>query len=395
MFDVIVVGGGPCGASAAKETATKGAEVILIEKSPIPRYKACGGGISSKALHYIGAPIPNQLIERRIYGFEFRPIKGQPIRIQSNRLVGITTHRAQFDQFLIKQAEKAGCKISQGRVTNIERAKDRMICHLDGGEVLEGKLIVGADGANGITAKAVGLRQQWRDFEVGICFESEVMLPSKRIESILNPQLLYLFYLGVPYGYGWIFPKQDRLSIGIGGQLAALKPITSQMFEKFRRWLEHHLGTRLHPHRVYGHLLPAGGINRSVVDERVMLAGDAAGFVDPLTGEGIYYAIRSGQLAGEIAIEALENQRFTRGFLQRYKRRCSREFGQDLRLALILARLVYPNLNRFFNILRTSRRLPHYMELLAGSSGNYRRLLREFLSRLRVFPLRLFKPRNL
>jgi len=393
VFDVVVVGGGPSGASAARRCAERGLRVALVEREKLPRYKPCGGGVSVKALQAIGVNLPEELVERRVFGFRFVSPRFESVEARLPVPMGVTTLREHFDHFLVHLAQEAGCQLMTGRVRRVLVGENHVHCMLAGGQEVKGRLVVGADGASGVVARSVGLRSRWRPLEVGVCFEGDVFVPQRQLEEALDPEILQLYYLGIPFGYGWVFPKRDRLAVGVGGQLAALRgPAAFRLFESFLRLVGRRLGLSLHPSRCHGHLLPAGGFRRRVVADRTLLAGDAAGFVDPLTGEGIYYAVRSGQLAGDACTEAVEQGRFDRSFLAgRYLPRCRREFVRDLRIAFMATILVHRHLHRFFALLRRLRGLDRYVGLLARDYANYRRLLLQLLPRLYRLPYLLLR----
>ena len=295
-YDVIVIGAGPAGSSAAKKCADFGLKTILIEKNTIPRVKPCGGGVSDKALKLIETKIPSTLIEQKVKGFRFFSPSLNSVDLVSNQIVGISTVRDKFDAFLTRLAVEAGSELIQSDgVIDLSTNPDNISCKLRSGRTVYGKIVIGADGANGIASKKTGIRQRWEKTETGLCLESSLPLSPNDMKKI-DLEIFELYFIEIPLGYGWLFPKKTSISIGVGGALAYLDD-PSKVFRNFCKLISDTKKIKLKIKSYNAHLAPAGGFKRKVVSERAVLVGDAAGFIDPLTGEGIYYAIKSGQIA--------------------------------------------------------------------------------------------------
>ncbi|MBE3068753.1 MAG: hypothetical protein IMZ66_00795, partial [Planctomycetes bacterium] len=148
--------------------------------------------------------------------------------------------------------------------------------------------------------------------------------------------LLGVHFNVVRRGYGWVFHHGSYYSVGLG----ALGSSLDRPLEAFRRFVADR-GLSLDGVRVRGHMVPCGGVRRQVVADRLLLAGDAAGFVDPILWEGISYAIRSGQLAADAAMDAAGRGDLSRRGLAPYARLCHDAFGRDLRIARLLRQLAH------------------------------------------------------
>lgn len=380
QFDVIIIGAGPAGSTAAKNCADYGLETVLIEKQSIPRIKPCGGGVSLKALKLIKGEVPDRLIEQKVKGFRFFSPSLDSVDLVSKELIGISTERDKFDEFLTHLSIESGCKFIQSDgVTDLSIDKGGVLCKLDSGKTVKGSIIIGADGANGVIAKKAGIRQKWASDEVGLCLESDISL-SKADMSKLNLDIFEFYFINIPFGYGWLFPKRSSISIGIGGGLAYLnKP--QNIFEDFCNTVSKLKNINLKEHKFREHLAPAGGFNRKIVADKTILVGDAAGFIDPFTGEGIYYAMRSGQIAANACKKAIDKKETSRAFFEKnYGKACNEDFIKDLKVALRITGLVHNHFNTFFNSLKKSSGTS--ITDLATGATNYRTLQKRLLPKL-------------
>jgi geranylgeranyl reductase family protein len=366
MYDVIIAGGGPAGSIAAEKAARCGLDALMLEKATYPRSKICGGGVSQKALDVIGG-IDKELIEREAFGAriflpDYRNFEGM-----LDDRVAVMTRRENLDHWLSRRAGDAGAVVQEG-----EAVKD-VLFNKDCVEVVTSKnryrsrMIIGSDGVNSTVARKSGIRTRWGD-NIGLCLEAEVELGETGVEECVGDRLVEFYFIG-DWGYGWIFPKRDRISIGIGGFIRRLRD-PKGLFSRFVRdvsirkniYIEGRI-TRINSYRI-----PAGGFDRRIHSERVLLTGDAAGFVDPFLGEGIYYAVKSGEIAAGVAACAVESGDFSERFLQEYVARCEKEFNYDLKSALKFANFAYGHRDLFLKALWRDKRL--FMEYMRTVRGN-------------------------
>ncbi len=365
MYDVIIAGGGPAGSIAAKRAAKNGLSVLVLEKEAYPRDKTCGGGVSQKALDVIGG-IDKGLIEREIFGARIFLPDYQNFTGRIGSRVAVTTMRRNLDHWLINRAEDSGAMVHDNEpVKDIKFSKDCVEVATPK-DRYQSRMIVGSDGVNSTVARKSGIRTRWGS-NIGLCLETEVELGETLVEECVETDIGEFYFRG-PWSYGWVFPKRDRLSIGIGGPIPQMhKPMDIFMSFVGDVSLQKKIDLEERITRINSHLIPLGGVSRRIHGERVILAGDAAGFVDPFLGEGLYYAVKSGEIAADVAALAVENDDFSKKFLAGYAARCENAFGSDLKSARRFAKFAYGNLNLFLNILRGDQRLfLEYLKVMRG-----------------------------
>ena len=352
-YDVIVVGAGPGGATASRCCAQAGLKTLLIEKERLPRYKVCGGCLSVKTVRLLGFDL-SSVVEKTIQGAKFTYSMKDPLLVPSDRPIGFMVMRNHFDQLLVQQAIEQGAEVLEGeKVVTAHEMEDGIEVSLEQGRKLCCEYLIGADGAGSVVARTFSLLSSKTD-ENGFGLQSEV--PYRLIPEFPKDDLpfVHLDFGRIPFGYGWVFPKAEGLSIGIGGLLNAGKKVNIQQhFEAFLRDLRYIRRDELKS--PLGHRLPCFNDEaRPVGRGRVLLVGDAAYFLDPFTGEGIYYAVRSGMLAAEAIIQSRDKGDFPAIF---YERKIRQFILEDLKWALHVSRIIY----RFTQL--SYRTLKQYPEL--------------------------------
>ncbi|MDQ3928779.1 MAG: geranylgeranyl reductase family protein [Chloroflexota bacterium] len=296
--EVIVSGAGPAGATVAYQLARSGASVLLLEKERLPRYKTCGGGITAKCARLLDFDI-SPVVERTIMGVTVTNRLAPAITWRSDEPLCYMVMRDRFDHLLVHKAQEAGARVLEGTtVKAVEVSDEGVAVTTRDGRRFQGRVVVGADGANGVVARNLGLA---REGTVGIGLESEVRVASQDLDAWHDRVLLDMAVL--KHGYGWIFPKADHLSIGVGGP-SDDTPLVKQYSARFTNYCRSILGQYEVVHS-QGHRLPVRPAGLPIHTQRGLLVGDAAGMVNPLDGEGIYYAISSGQIAATAILKAL------------------------------------------------------------------------------------------
>ena len=290
-YDVVIVGAGPAGCSAAYDLCSCKKSVLLIDKVAFPRVKPCAGGLTIKtlkALRYSVRPIIKRVCHDMVVG------KGleKTTLFKSAHPVCAMSVRSEFDHYCLKKTLEIGADFKMvGKIKAITSFDDRVEIATNIGTI-QSKYLIGADGANSLVRKLSGLFPQVRK---GIAIEAKVFFGKEDL-----PQMEFDFG-AVKQGYGWLFPKDDHVNVGIYSNSLSNK-LTKKSLEKYAKIK---LGNCQLDH-VVGHYIGLGGGNYTPEADRIFLIGDAAGLVDPLLGEGIYNAIKSGQNAAEAIFYGLK-----------------------------------------------------------------------------------------
>ncbi|WP_173317528.1 geranylgeranyl reductase family protein [Streptomyces fulvorobeus] len=302
VWDVVVVGAGPAGASAAYAAAVAGRRVLLLEKAELPRYKTCGGGIIGFSRDSLppGFELP---LRDRVHAVTFS-LNGKFARTRrSRRMLFGLINRPEFDAGLVEHAQKAGAELRTGvAVVRVEQhgsaVPDRrtVAVVLTGGETVLARAVVGADGSAGRIGAHVGVKLD----QVDLGLEAEIPVPETVAEDWAGRVLID--WGPMPGSYGWVFPKGDTLTVGVisaRGDGAGTK-----------RYLEDFIArlglAGFEPTISSGHLTRCRSDDSPLSRGRVLVCGDAAGLLEPWTREGISFALRSGRLAGEWAVRVAE-----------------------------------------------------------------------------------------
>ena len=296
-FDVVVVGAGPAGAIAAYELGRAGLRVALLERQALPRDKVCGGGLTPKVIGLVPFDL-GPVIERAISSIELSWRLGPSTLLSSGRPLIHFVRRSRFDAFLVEKALATGqVRLYDGvlaRAIEATAAGSRVVTSAG---AFEARHVLGADGANGIVARALGLM---RDRLLLPAVECEIAVDAATMDAWRDRASIDVG--SIAGGYGWIFPKGEHLNVGVGCFLPSAGANTQvRQYERahFRRWLP---GAQMIARR--GAVLPVRPLGAPIGKGGVMLLGDAAGLVEAFTGEGIYWALRSGLLAARAIVEA-------------------------------------------------------------------------------------------
>ncbi|MDQ3122175.1 MAG: geranylgeranyl reductase family protein [Actinomycetota bacterium] len=309
-FDVLVVGAGPAGSATALCLARGGAHVLLADRARFPRDKPCGGGLTGRALRHAPCDV-SPVVEHVVDRFVLRAGYRTQVARRSTAPVILMTQRRKLDAYLAEQATAAGADFRDGAaVSEIVVEPGRAVATV-GGSRIEASYLVGADGANGIVARSTGLGEGIRP---GVALEGNVSWGD--LEPTPYRGTAWVELGVVPGGYGWVFPKGDHANLGVGGWLDEGPRLRSHLSRLAR-------AHSLDPEAltgVRGHRLPMRRLASRSRSGCVLLVGDAAGLVDPLSGDGIYEAFVSAQLAAEAILEGHpeEYERALAGALDRH-----------------------------------------------------------------------------
>jgi geranylgeranyl reductase family protein len=317
MYDIIVAGGGPAGSTAAREAAAAGARVLLLDRAAFPRDKPCGGGVNVRAAALLPFGL-TPVIERTVTGVRFSLRTHGDFTRRYDRPLTFMTQRSRLDAFLVEQAIRAGVEVHERDALRTATMDQDGVTVRSAKGVYRTRVLIGADGANGVVARSVGL-DGGRD--LAVAYEGNVRFPGGLPAEWRETAALDLGL--IPGGYGWLFPKSDHVNVGVGGWKYLAPSFRDRLTQVVR-----HYG--LAPEQLgglRGHHLPVRRRGARIVHGRVVLAGDAAGLVDPLSGEGIYAAIASGRIAARHALSAIVG---TLSDLSGYQREIDARLGPEL-----------------------------------------------------------------
>lgn len=371
QFDIIIIGAGPAGSAAATWAAKQGRSVALVDKATFPRTKLCGGLFTERSRAYyreiFGCDIDlSKAITRTQIAFWHNGVELAHLKdIPPLHL----TMRIELDSLLQGHALAAGAHDFCGKA--IAQLSDNTVVFRDATSITA-PILIGADGVNSIVARHIfGAAFDAKTIGFGL----EIELPAELHDPKIQP--LRIDFGAANWGYGWSFPKQNSTTVGVGG----LHAQNSDMKAQFRAYLET-LGLPLDAVKIKGHYLPFGTFRHRPGRGNILLVGDAAGLVDPITGEGIAYALKSGQIAAQAACDALSAMSPNSAL----HRHCTglKQIHRNLRIARGLRSIIFtPRWQKAFvaafeksNSVRTQ-----YMRLLAGEV-EYPELSRRVLTRL-------------
>lgn len=298
--EVLIVGAGPAGSTLAYELARLGIDVLFLDKSRFPREKTCAGGISVRILRFLPFDL-GPVVEKFISGITFTHKFEEPIFRHYPEPLMVTARRESLDQFLAHQAKEMGASFRDGvQFLSLKQENGQVLVETSSG-TCSAKFIIGADGAQSIVAKRLGLMSESSHNILAI--HSEV--PTS-LFPWLEPDVIHIDWGSLKRSYAYLFPKKNFFSMGAGGfNIPPPKIKNYQRAFLTTKWRKE----ESLPFSAAGFFLPLRQKRRPIQKGRSLLLGDAAGLIDPFSGEGIFYAIRSAQIAAPLLAEALREQR--------------------------------------------------------------------------------------
>jgi flavin-dependent dehydrogenase len=420
---ILVVGAGPAGATAARTLAVAGLPVRLLDRSSFPRNKPCGGGISTRVLTrfpYLESAL-QRITTHTVARLHLEGPDGHSTIIESDGPAALMIRRVEYDALLVSLAVEAGATLVPG-VDVVQARQDAARVELVArdGRRFEGAIVVAADGVNSVIARRLGLNPGWPASSVAIDMMEET--PRAALRDV-DPSTLWVAYgydarksqgsrlnsqgstlkapcsessdlklatsaKRAPEGYAYIFPKRDHVNIGIGYVLSHYRhAIDAAPYELQRGFV-----SRLRDRGVVvgdsvkqnftPFLIPVGGPLRETGRGRVLLAGDAGGFVNGFTAEGIYYGMVSGELAARAILGTGHD---VTNLVRRYRRACDYEIGAELRDSVLIQRYLFADRRRIAQAISGANREPASTRLIldfAMGRRTYRDMRRRLLVRM-------------
>src|SRR5688500_13819012 len=372
--DVIVAGAGPAGATAALRLARAGLRTLIVERYPLPRQKPCGGGISTRVLSrfpWLPEALP-RIPSHAVSSLYLEGPSGGVFRMQSDGPAVILIRRIEFDYLLASLARAAGAEIlASTAIAQASQDADGVTLRTRDGQELRAPMVIAADGVNSVIARRLGMNPGWPDAKLALDMMEETPVSALRAAE---PDTLSVFYgYGGAHGYAYIFPKREHVNVGIGYVLPYFKEqVDLTPYDLQQRFVgdlrERHLmdGASQRKHFT-PFLIPIGGPLRTTADGRVLLAGDAGGFVNGFSAEGIYYAMVTGELAADAILSAGHALAPGRGpgrARRAYARAWRREIGAELRDSVLIQKYLFPSPARMDRVVRVAQTRPEFSEIL-------------------------------
>ncbi len=353
-FDAVVVGSGPAGSSCAKELAKNGLKVLILEKEKLPRFKLCGGCLSARVKYLLPEGWEREVLNEirgGILGF-----KGREFIRKHTETAAYIIDRGSFDMFLTESALKEGAELSEGEeFIDFEESGGRIAVYTNRRKIYA-DFLIGADGFYTKVGRKLGFKKEKFFRSVEFWTEGEL-----KDTVVIDIGL-------VKRGYAWIFPKGNSVSVGIASTgRENLKKILEDYIK------EHPFIRRREIKNLKGWMIPFAESEKDIHfgKGRILLVGDAGNFVDPLLGEGIYYAILSGKFCAKSIIENGENP------LENYRRYIRNSVLEELIYAGKIAGLAY-RFQRVAYRMGKGYALDRFFELLRGRKG-YKELYKKGL----------------
>ncbi|TWE10190.1 geranylgeranyl reductase family protein [Rudaeicoccus suwonensis] len=345
LYDVAVVGAGPAGSSAARVAAEAGARVLLLDRAHFPRYKTCGGGLIGPTLGALppGFEVP---VEQEVRRASFTLRGGSYAERDAGERILSLVNRADFDAALLDAAKHAGAEVRTGvTVQSVDERCDEVLLLTSAGRV-RARAVVGADGSASRIGRHVGV--QLAQTDLGLEVELALDEPSRRVWE----GRVHLDWGPTPGSYAWVFPKQEVLTVGVIQAKGAPNETKTYLTDFVaQQGLSHLVEVRSS-----GHLTRCRRPDSPLGAGRVLVAGDAAGLLEPWTREGISYAVRSGALAGAAAASCGTGSGSPQEALASYVRGVETELGAEMHVGALALR-VFEKHPRLLHLLLTRTRL--------------------------------------
>ncbi|KYK32773.1 MAG: geranylgeranyl reductase family protein [Theionarchaea archaeon] len=358
-MDVIVIGAGPAGSTAAKAVAEKGYSVAVYEKKPLKREKPCGGAVSGRVAREFVLDLEDTFWDRQCTGVFLCSPKGKTVALTSDGTIAYLVMREKFDYFLVEKARKAGVNFVENTYAEpfLKDEKVRGIKTKE--EVIESDIVIACDGTPSSFARKLGI-YTGNDHNQAATYQYQMKMDNTEIdEKIGNNLEIYFGHQWVPYGYSWVFPKDGVVTVGCGTWFYALKKYRVNVKDCLDAFIQEHPVASeklknaeiLYPQSA---MIGFSSIVQPLYLDNFMVAGDAAGFVSLPTGEGIYYSMVSGAAAGEVAAEALKSEDCSCKVLKRYEKRTYERIGADMKWGPLLRRIALDKEKDQENLVRLS-----------------------------------------
>ncbi len=345
-YDAVVIGAGPAGSTTAKQIADAGYSVCMIEKDGSPgQSNVCAGGFPKFILKNLG--LGPEIIEKTITGTEHYFPWGLDSRSFQEKDYHATSYRSVLDKAIAEKAVASGAELRNTTIASDVIKKNNIVyTHVENliskdKSIIESDLIIFADGPNTLARKFnIGFIPRKNNTAVSIVCEVEwAGNPSNNYELYFDPRI-------AKWGYGWIFPRKNTANVGLG----CLYSESDDLMKSLNYLMNEHpvakkklIGRKICFLR--SSIIPAEPASR-IFDDSILVVGDAAGMVDPITGGGIAHSIQGGIIAGNIAVKALEEKNFSHNFLSQYQKEWEKTGNFRLLKQLFIDSRIFQSLSK-------------------------------------------------
>ena len=403
-FDIAIVGAGPAGATAARFLAASGHEVVMLEQEKGPRDKPCGGGLRPGVLLRIPhlKALAGRFVEcattEGVLSAPGAPFVSYKVPAGEHPMM-FQTRRSVFDRVLVEDAVSKGATLEEGaRVRNAAGGEKGWKLRLEDGREFRARGVIAAGGASCPVAKRLRvaggaakcfprerLAVSWaREFEVGERFVEEAFGEARTAHIVMR--------FSDVTGYAWVFPKREHVNIGFGALIDDLRGIDG--LEVSQGFAKHLAGRGLLPSHPDGGRwqaapIPMGGPSGPVVRPGAVAIGDAAGFVSPLAGDGIYYAVESGRMAAEVMHRGLDKGDMTPELLVAYGKAWKKAWGKELDVLWKVAQRISRDPVSVLKLAATDPKIPSLVLRLFQGEGDLGRTAIALYGRSALASLRM------
>jgi geranylgeranyl reductase family protein len=396
--DVIVAGAGPAGAVAARTLARAGVQTLLVDRAVFPRNKPCGGGLTvrvTRRFPWLEAALAAARVDvHRIGRLHLEGPDRAVLDIESPKPCVLLVRRIEFDAALVRAAVDAGARLEAPfEITQVEPADDRVTLRSRDGRRLSAAVVVAADGVHSVIAKRLGVNRHWSRDAVALDMMEETPVETLRAD---RPDVLWVAYAhGGLDGYAYVFPKTHHVNAGIGCLVSHFREDgPGRPYDMQQQFVSSLVGAgvlhgRSERRCFTPYLIPVGGPLPDTTAGRVLFAGDAGGFVNAISAEGIYYAMVSGELAGAaIARRVAAPARAAAGYVRAWRH----EIGAELVDAVRVQKYLFASHNRVARAIRVGATWPGLGDMIvnfATGDASYGAIRRRVMLRFPLAALRL------
>lgn len=376
---VVIIGAGPAGTSAAMTLASNNIDVCLIDKKEFPRDKLCGGLLtkrSRKIFELIFGKKWDDVVVNKAHGVAFFDKYKFISKITKYSTVYFT-QRILFDNYLLNRSVVQGAISKTGTLIKDMDIKKNLIV-LENDETLSYDYLIGADGVHSLVAKKL-FGQSYDKNTIGFALECEIPI----IGEMKNIDVPEIYFNVIKWGYVWVFPKKETLTVGIGG----LHRYNKNIHTAFKKFIVNRFGD-VSMGQIKGHFIPFGDYRRKAVIKNIFLCGDAAGLVETITGEGIAFAMESGHSAANAIIAKSHNNALD---IEKLYTKSHKEITSILRISNILRYLIFSNIiNKLFIMaLSKSKTLAEkHLDLMADEI-TYNQYLKYIMKKIVLKPFKI------